>query len=437
MLAVAVDALDQQAVLGQRPGLVGEQHGHRADGLGGAQPPQQNALLREAQAADRHQHGDEDRQLLGDRGERERQPVEQHLACGLAAEHADERHDHARRNRHDERRTRQLGHRALKRRGRLPGLRDEPPETPDLGVRAHCDHETLAGSGHDGAAGVQHRGPLGERRVGRDRVGSLGGRHSLARQPRLVGGQAVGLDDAGVGGHDAAGLDEQHVADDERVDRDCGHGARTPDERVGGAEVAQRPKRAPRPHLGDRLDGADQRDYHEDRDRVAQLPEDRREHADRDQQQLEGLHDRLDHLPENRHGPAALGPHRRCAAPLLDLLGRQPARATAGPLPQRRERLCVDRDGRRPIGGTRRRRCARHETDDTSHSRNSNAPLESWSPLARDWLLITVSTPGGGSSTLRVYAWRNLRRLGAHYLQQSVCVLPATPKTTRFTMRGS
>jgi hypothetical protein len=55
--------------------------------------------------------------------------------------------------------------------------------------------------------------------------------------------------------------------------------------------------------------------------------------------------------------------------------------------------------------------------------------------LARDWLLITVSTPSGASSTLRVYAWRNLRRLGAHYLQQSVCVLPATPKTTRATTR--
>jgi hypothetical protein len=55
--------------------------------------------------------------------------------------------------------------------------------------------------------------------------------------------------------------------------------------------------------------------------------------------------------------------------------------------------------------------------------------------LARDWLLITVSTPSGASSTLRVYAWRNLRRLGAHYLQQSVCVLPATAKTTRATAR--
>lgn len=55
--------------------------------------------------------------------------------------------------------------------------------------------------------------------------------------------------------------------------------------------------------------------------------------------------------------------------------------------------------------------------------------------MARDWLLITVSTPPGGSSTLRVYAWRNLRSLGAHYLQQSVCLLPATPKATRAATR--
>jgi len=55
--------------------------------------------------------------------------------------------------------------------------------------------------------------------------------------------------------------------------------------------------------------------------------------------------------------------------------------------------------------------------------------------VARDWLLTSVSTPGGGTSTLRVYAWRTLRSLGAHYLQQSVCLLPATPKTTRAVTR--
>jgi hypothetical protein len=55
--------------------------------------------------------------------------------------------------------------------------------------------------------------------------------------------------------------------------------------------------------------------------------------------------------------------------------------------------------------------------------------------VAQDWLLITVSAPGGTSSTLRVYAWRKLRSLGAHYLQQSVCLLPATAKTNRAVTR--
>lgn len=48
----------------------------------------------------------------------------------------------------------------------------------------------------------------------------------------------------------------------------------------------------------------------------------------------------------------------------------------------------------------------------------------------RDWLLVTVSTPGGRNSAERVYAWRALRRLGAHYLHQSVCVLPSSAETT-------
>lgn len=55
--------------------------------------------------------------------------------------------------------------------------------------------------------------------------------------------------------------------------------------------------------------------------------------------------------------------------------------------------------------------------------------------MAQDWLLITVSAPGSKSSTLRVYAWRKLRSLGACYLQQSVCLLPATPQTNRDASR--
>ena len=57
---------------------------------------------------------------------------------------------------------------------------------------------------------------------------------------------------------------------------------------MGALRLAQRLQRALGADLGDRLDGADEHDDREDRDRVAKLAEDRREHADHDQQQLSG-----------------------------------------------------------------------------------------------------------------------------------------------------
>jgi hypothetical protein len=50
------------------------------------------------------------------------------------------------------------------------------------------------------------------------------------------------------------------------------------------------------------------------------------------------------------------------------------------------------------------------------------------------WLLLTVST-AGAPATLRVHAWRQLRSLGALYLQQSVCLLPDRPAVTRAVRR--
>lgn len=49
------------------------------------------------------------------------------------------------------------------------------------------------------------------------------------------------------------------------------------------------------------------------------------------------------------------------------------------------------------------------------------------------WLLISTAT--GGSSTLRVHCWRKLRSLGALYIQNSVCLLPERPQTTRAVAR--
>jgi chromosome segregation ATPase len=46
------------------------------------------------------------------------------------------------------------------------------------------------------------------------------------------------------------------------------------------------------------------------------------------------------------------------------------------------------------------------------------------------WLLVTASS-AGASDSLRVAIWRKLRSLGALYLQQSVCVLPARADVER------
>jgi siroheme synthase (precorrin-2 oxidase/ferrochelatase) len=50
------------------------------------------------------------------------------------------------------------------------------------------------------------------------------------------------------------------------------------------------------------------------------------------------------------------------------------------------------------------------------------------------WLVISVST-AGAAGTLRVQAWRKLRSLGALYLQQSVCLLPASDDVVRQVRR--
>jgi hypothetical protein len=50
------------------------------------------------------------------------------------------------------------------------------------------------------------------------------------------------------------------------------------------------------------------------------------------------------------------------------------------------------------------------------------------------WLVISVSTAGAADS-LRVQVWRKLRSLGALYLQQSVCLLPARQQVVREVRR--
>jgi len=50
------------------------------------------------------------------------------------------------------------------------------------------------------------------------------------------------------------------------------------------------------------------------------------------------------------------------------------------------------------------------------------------------WLVISVST-AGATASLRMQVWRRLRSLGALYLQQSVCLLPAREEVVRQVRR--
>jgi hypothetical protein len=49
--------------------------------------------------------------------------------------------------------------------------------------------------------------------------------------------------------------------------------------------------------------------------------------------------------------------------------------------------------------------------------------------------LLISATTAGAPGTLRVHVWRKLRSLGALYLQQSVCLLPARPDVVREVRR--
>jgi hypothetical protein len=54
--------------------------------------------------------------------------------------------------------------------------------------------------------------------------------------------------------------------------------------------------------------------------------------------------------------------------------------------------------------------------------------------ISTEWLVISISTAGAAAS-LRTQVWRKLRSLGALYLQQSVCVLPARSEVVREVRR--
>jgi hypothetical protein len=60
------------------------------------------------------------------------------------------------------------------------------------------------------------------------------------------------------------------------------------------------------------------------------------------------------------------------------------------------------------------------------YERNSTCYVRNMNPVADAWLLLIVTS--GKEASLRVFVWRELRKLGALYLHKSVCLLPDRPE---------
>jgi Protein ChrB, N-terminal len=63
------------------------------------------------------------------------------------------------------------------------------------------------------------------------------------------------------------------------------------------------------------------------------------------------------------------------------------------------------------------------------YERNSVCYVRNMGDSKPEWHLLSIST--GRDASLRVFVWRKLRKLGAVYFHQSVCLLPNLPRVTR------
>jgi hypothetical protein len=67
-----------------------------------------------------------------------------------------------------------------------------------------------------------------------------------------------------------------------------------------------------------------------------------------------------------------------------------------------------------------------HTHPTARNERNSTCYVRYMSPVAGAWLLLIVTS--GKEASLRVFVWRELRKMGALYLHKSVCLLPDRPE---------
>ena len=210
-----LDGGDAEAVLGQRAGLVGRDHGRLAEGLDCRQPPDDRSAPRHRGRALGERDRDDGAETLRHDGDCDRDADEERLLESLSVGEHGAREPDRQQDAGDGETAREVREPALKRgRGRLR-LARELGDPPDLHREPGRDDDGACTSTGDRGSGEDERGALRERRLGGDRRRLLLDRHRLTRQRRLVDCERARCEEPGVGRHAVARAKQEQVAGDE------------------------------------------------------------------------------------------------------------------------------------------------------------------------------------------------------------------------------
>ncbi|GIU89850.1 MAG: hypothetical protein KatS3mg010_0949 [Acidimicrobiia bacterium] len=356
VLSAGPDLLDGHPVLGQRPGLVGSDHGGAAQRLDGGQPPDDRVATCHAPHPERERDREHDREALRDRRDRERDRREEHVVDRLAEQDSGRERDDRRDPDRDPDHPCEARHPLLE--GRLLGRlgADHPGDLAERGPGARRDDDPVPAAARDDRPGVRHRHPVRDRRPRRDLGGALGARERLTGQKRLVDLQAVDPDESQVGRDPCPRLEQDDVTGDEVAAVELPFASVPDDPRAGNDELSQRAHGMLGAPLLCEPDGRVERQDGGDHARVDVLPErqgdDGRGEEDVDQRapELPEQHDdrRRPAAPPRarsaRRPPAARAPRRRRGLAARCRAAARPRRVRA----RARARRASDRRARRP-----------------------------------------------------------------------------------------
>ncbi len=244
--------------------------------------------------------------------DRDREPDHGHEGVGdrvAAQRNGEQEHGSRAGERHQGDLARELVHLADQRRAQLDDIAEQRADPAELGGGPGADGDARPAAGGDEGARERHRVPVAQRRVGRHGGGVLVDRDRFPGQRRLVELQAARADQAQVGRHAVARLQQDDVARHDGLGRNGGAAAVAEHRGTWVDHAADRGQGVLGPALLDEADDGVDQDHRQDDRRVDDVTQkggdQRRTQEDVDQQ-----------VVDLAGQPGEHGAPRRCRQPV-------------------------------------------------------------------------------------------------------------------------